>query len=274
MTDWLHISHGDAPLIVSVPHSGTALPEAYESRFIAPRFAIADADWHVEKLYGFAKALGATLIYSDISRTVIDLNRDPSGVSLYPGQITTELCPMARFNGDPLYAAGDQPDTDEIIMRRKAYFDPYHAALSAEIERLRIVHPCIVLYDAHSIHSEVPRLFQGILPQFNIGTFDGASCGSELTSAIASICEESAHSHIVNGRFKGGWITRHYGIPQAGVHAIQMELAMRGYVDEAATWPEWEPARAAALQQTLRHILIACLGFAQKTQRTANEPSR
>jgi formiminoglutamase len=261
MTGWLPITEGNAPLIVSVPHAGTDIPGDITGLH-SPSLARHDADYHVGKLYAFAREMGATLIETGISRSVIDVNRDPSGVSLYPGQATTGLCPVTTFAGQPLYVPGQEPDSTEIARRRAVYFDPYHAALNAQIARLRALHPAIVLYDAHSIRSHVPRLFDGELPLFNIGSFGGASCAPALTEAVAAEC--AGHSHVINGRFKGGWITRHYGNPTGGVHAIQMELAMRGYLDEDGAWPPvWEDARATDLQTTLRQTLTACLTFAK-----------
>ena len=262
MTEWLHVTPGTLPLIVSIPHAGTDIPEDI-SGLMSHALSRRDADHHVDRLYAFAQDLDATIIHSRISRTVIDLNRDPSGQSLYPGQATTGLCPDATFDNEPLYAAGAEPDAAEIERRRSAYFDPYHAALCQQIERLRALYPAIVLYDAHSIRSHVPRLFDGELPQFNIGTYDGASAGAALTQAIAGDC--SADSHVVNGRFKGGWITRHYGSPAGGIHAVQMELAIRGYADEAGSWPPvWNADRAAPMQARLQTILKTCLDFAKE----------
>lgn len=261
MTDWLSIALGDAPLIVSIPHAGMIIPDEI-SGLISLDLARRDADYHVDRLYAFAAALGATIIHSRISRTVIDLNRDPLGQSLYPGQATTGLCSDVTFDGEPLYESGAEPDAAEIERRRAAYFDPYHAALREQIERLSGFHPAIVLYDAHSIRSHVPRLFDGELPQFNIGSYDGASCAAALTDAIAADCGQD--SHVVNGRFKGGWITRQYGAPARGIHAVQMELAIRGYADEDGAWPTpWDAALAAPLQAKLRTILNTCLDFAK-----------
>lgn len=261
MTDWLSITRGDAPLIISVPHAGTHISKDILPRLRDRASAISDADFYVDRLYQFVTQHSVTIITTAISRTVIDLNRDPAGVSLYPGQTTTGLCPTERFDGTALYHTGQEPDEAEIVRRRSVYFNPYHAALHDEIERLRASHPKVVLYDAHSILSHVPRLFPGALPQFNIGSFDGKSCAPALTEAVSAACGDS---QIVNGRFKGGWITRHYGAPERGIHAIQMELAMRGYLDESGPWPPlWQPTRAAPLQATLAHIITACLNFAK-----------
>ena len=258
MNDWLHVTRGDAPLIVSVPHAGTDLPTPFADRLASPELARIDTDWHVDRLYGFTSGLGATLIITSISRTIIDMNRDPCGASLYPGQTTTGLCPVTSFAGEPLYARGDEPNSAEIAARRKAYFDPYHAALDDEIARLKKIHAAIVIYDAHSITSRVPRLFDGELPQFNIGTNGGVTCAPALTAAIAGHCSDDT---IVNGRFRGGWITRRLGNPAHGVHAVQMELAQRGYLNEYDT--NWDVARAAPLQHTLRSILTTCIDFAK-----------
>ncbi|MCE1237326.1 MAG: N-formylglutamate deformylase [Hyphomicrobiales bacterium] len=268
-TDCVVVERGEAPLILSMPHVGIDLPEAFEDRFVSPWLARRDADWHVEKLYAFARELGATIVRATVSRSVIDLNRDPSGASLYPGQATTGLCPLDTFDGEPLYRAGEEPGADEIARRRLDWFDPYHATLAGEIARLRAIHPKIVLYDCHSIRSTIPRLFDGLLPQFNIGSNSGAACDPALTAAIEGPCAESGLGHVVDGRFKGGWITRAYGRPTDGVHAIQMELAIRGYLPEPeeispSNWPAaFDPAFAAPITRTLRAALEGVLAFAR-----------
>jgi formiminoglutamase len=268
MTDWLAVRQGDAPLVVSIPHAGTWLPDDIERRMVSPWLARKDADWWIDQLYAFAGELGATIVRTTVSRTVIDVNRDPSGASLYPGMATTGLCPTTTFDGEPLYRSGDEPDAAEIEARRARWFDPYHKALAGELRRLRGLHPGVVLYEAHSIRSRVPRLFDGELPNFNIGTNDGASCAPALTAAVEAACDGSGFSRVTNGRFKGGWTTRHYGHPGDGVHAVQMELACRGYMTEpAAITPEsWPPAyderRAQPMHAALAGVLRACLAFA------------
>lgn len=264
----LEIHRGTAPLVVSFPHTGTYLPVEIEPAFVSPWLARRDADWWIDQLYDVATDLGATTVRTTISRSAIDMNRDPSGASLYPGQATTELCPTTTFDGEPLYRQGQEPDGVEIARRRTLWFDPYHEALDAELTRLRASHPRVVLYDAHSIRSHIPRLFEGELPQFNIGTFSGASCDPALAEAVEAECAASGLSHVLNGRFKGGWTTRHYGRPADGVHAIQMELAMRGYMAEPETptpetWPT--PLDGAFLRPTLTQILKVCLAFARST---------
>lgn len=267
---WLQVMRGDAPLIVSLPHTGTEIPPEIEAKLVSPWLARKDADWWVDRLYDFATDLGATVVRTAISRSVIDVNRDPSGASLYPGQATTELCPTTTFDGEPLYRDGIAPDDAEISRRRAAFFDPYHAALTAEIARLRQGHDRVVLYEAHSIRSLVPRLFDGQLPQFNLGTNSGGSCDGALTTAVEAACNASGLSRVTNGRFKGGWTTRHYGQPDAGVHAIQMELADRGYILDPAgpvspdNWPSpYEPDRAEPMRAHLRRVLTACIAFAE-----------
>ena len=266
---WLTVTRGDAPLLVSLPHTGIDLAGVepqLTSRWLGQR----DCDWWIDKLYDFAVGLGATVVHTAISRTVIDVNRDPSGVSLYPGQNTTELCPTTTFDGEPLYRDGQAPDAEEIAARRKTYFDPYHAALTAELERLRAIHPKVVLYDCHSIRSVIPRLFEGTLPVFNFGTNDGRSADPALQKLVTDIIEGSGESWIVNGRFKGGWITRHYSDPAGGIHTLQMELSCRGYMREplgpvdGQNWPApYDPDFAAPMRATLTNIFETALGWAR-----------
>jgi N-formylglutamate deformylase len=265
---WLTVRRGEAPLLVSIPHTGTEFA-GLEDRLVSPWMGRRDTDWHIEKLYAFAEELDATVVRTAISRTVIDVNRDPSGQSLYPGQATTGLCPLESFDGDALYKSGEEPDAAEIEDRKKRYFQPYHDAIQAELDRLRKLHGHVVIYDCHSIRSLIPRLFEGELPIFNLGTNGGESADPVLQKAVTDILEASGCSHVVNGRFKGGWITRHYGRPADGVHALQMELACRGYIHEPVgpvdetNWPvAYDPAYAAPLAAILREILETALAKA------------
>jgi formiminoglutamase len=265
---WITGRQGNSPLLLSIPHAGLGIPSALEPRLVSLWLARKDADWYLPVLYDFAAAFDATIILTKTSRTVIDVNRDPSGVSLYPGQATTGLCPAESFDGEPLYHPGMAPDEAEIAARRAAYFEPYHAALAGEIARLREMHGHVVLYDCHSIRSKIPRLFEGELPNFNIGTNDGKSCDPRITERVAAICAATGLPYVVNGRFKGGYITRHYGKPEDGVHANQMELACRGYMDEPEmpipeNWPgalhkdaEILPALRAALESLSKKAVL------------------
>lgn len=266
---WLTVRRGSAPLLLCMPHTGTRIPPGIEAQLASPWLARKDTDWWIERLYEFAARLDASIVRTGVSRTVIDPNRDPSGASLYPGQATTELCPTTTFDGEPLYRAGCAPSAEEIAARRREYFEPYHQAIQEEIDRLRPLHPALVLYDCHSIRSAVPRLFVGTLPHFNIGSFSGASCAASLTQRIERLCDATDFSRVTNGRFKGGYTTRHYGRPQDGVHAVQMELACRGYLREppgevtASNWPcAWDEGFAAPMRAVLEQILTACIGFA------------
>ena len=271
--DWLQIHRGDVPLIVSFPHTGTELPDALASQFLSPWLARRDADWWVHELYAFAQQMGATTVRTAVSRSVIDVNRDPSGTSLYPGQNTTGLCPLTTFDNQPLYRDGHGPDEAEIARRRDTWFAPYHDALAAEIARLRALHGTVEVYDAHSIRSHIPHLFDGQLPQFNLGTNGDTSCDNALTDVVDNLCAMSGMSHVRNGRFKGGYITRHYSDIPGGVHTLQMELACRGYMHEPEavdehSWPTpLDPDHAAPLRATLQQVLDACLDFA--TSRSA-----
>jgi N-formylglutamate deformylase len=265
---WLAVTRGEAPLLVSIPHTGTDLA-GLDARLVSPWLARKDADWHIEKLYDFAAGLGATVVRTSISRTVIDVNRDPSGASLYPGQATTGLCPVESFDGEPLYRDGQEPGAAEITERGQTYFNPYHDALAAEIARLGALHGRVVAYDCHSIRSIVPRLFDGELPVFNLGTNGGASADPELERLIVRQLEASGRSFVVNGRFRGGWITRHYGRPKDGVHAVQMEIACRGYLREPlgtvdeADWPvDYDTAHARPLRDELAAILQSAIEWA------------
>lgn len=260
---WLHVERRDTPLILAFPHGGTSIPDNLADGFRSHWWALRDTDWHIRALYeGLAEA---TCIWTDISRSVIDCNRDPSGASLYPGQATTGLCPTETFDGEPIYRDRVVPD---ITARRDVWFSPYHAAIAAEIVRLRALHPRVVIYDCHSIRSRVPRLFDGELAELNIGTDNGATCDDGLSDAMLACCSD--RGHVLNGRFRGGWTTRHYGRPEDGVHAVQMEIGMRAYLHEpdgepdSSNWPPvWDAAHAAPLRADLARILAAATRFAK-----------
>lgn len=267
-SDWLTVQRGHAPLVVSIPHAGTRL-EHVESQVNSKWLATLDADWWVDRLYDFAQALDATMISTAISRTVIDVNRDPDSRNLYPGMATTELVPTTTFDGVPLYEPRNLPSKEEQAARRAKYFYPYHDAIRAELTRLRARHARVVLYDAHSIRSRVPRLFGGILPVFNIGTYDGRSCSPALAASVEDVCRRSGQSVTANGRFKGGAITRMYGEPARSIHAVQMELACRAYMSEpqgelnATNWPpSYSLEVASDARRVLQQVLEQCLEFA------------
>lgn len=252
-----------SPLILSLPHSGCELPDGLRRRMTEPGRSLVDTDWHVDRLYDFARNLPATTVQAVFSRYVIDVNRDPSGASLYPGQATTGLCPTTTFAGEPLYLDGEEPDAEEIAERRRTFFDSYHEALAGQIARVKAEHGVALLYDCHSIRSVVPRLFEGELPVLNLGTNDGRSCAAELRRELRQIMADSALSHVTDGRFKGGWITRHYGRPGEGVHAVQMELAQRAYMHEDPPHA-FDHDKAHALQPVLLKLLEAMLAFGEK----------
>lgn len=266
---WLVIHEGNSPLICSVPHAGIVIPPAYQGSFISEWAALRDCDWWINHLYEFARDLDATMIQTRISRSVIDVNRPADNSSLYPGQASTSLCPTTNFDGEPLYLAGKEPDSAETAQRKQHYYLPYHAALQAQINRLKANYQHLVLYDCHSIRSRIPRLFPDLLPPLNIGTNNGRSCSPDLQMLVASLCQNSTFDYVINGRFKGGAITRQYGQPEQGVHAIQMEIACRAYLQEPDTplspqnWPPfWSLQDSATLRATLSTLLQALQDWA------------
>jgi N-formylglutamate deformylase len=249
---------GDGPLVLAQPHSGVDIPESILDRLNPKGRALEDTDWHITRLYdGLIE--NVTVVSTPIHRYVIDANRDPSDVSLYPGQNTTSLCPTTTFDGDPIYREGEEPSEDEISERRQQYHAPYHDTLHQQLQRVHQKHGYVVLYDCHSIRSRVAYLFDGKLPDFNIGTNSGQSCDAAFEAAVINICaRQTQFSHVSNGRFKGGWTTRHYGNPQIGFHAIQMELAQCNYMQEKAPW-SYDDKKAEELRLALRSILKAIL---------------
>ena len=253
------LHRGTLPLLVSLPHDGSYIPPELAARMAPESRRAPDTDWHVSRLYAVAKELGASVLVPSHSRYVVDLNRPPDDVSLYPGQNTTGLCPDVRFSGEPVYLEGQSPTADEIGARVERYWRPYHALLAGELARLRAAHGRVLLWEGHSIRAECPFLFEGVLPDLNLGTAGGASCAPRVQARIeAEMAAQRDFSWVANGRFKGGYITRHYGRPDEGVDAVQLELTQRNYMDEDSF--DWDPARAARLQPLLRRLLEAALG--------------
>lgn len=250
----IEVTRGDGPLVLGLPHTGTELPDEVASALNETGQALADTDWHIHDLYDGLVA-GVTTVRTRIHRYVIDVNRDPAGKSLYPGQNTTTLCPLTDFDGRPIYRDGRAPDAEEVARRRATYHAPYHAALTEELERVKARHGFAILYDCHSIRSQIPFLFDGTLPDFNIGTNNGTTCAAAIEALVLRPCATAkGYSHVVNGRFKGGWTTRHYGRPGEGLHAIQMELAQSTYMAEAPPWT-YDRTRADETRAHLRAIL-------------------
>lgn len=259
MTEVFTLHTGRLPLLVSLPHDGTALPDEIAARLTGAARRVPDTDWFVSRLYEFARELGASVLVPRYSRYVVDLNRPPDDVSLYPGQNTTGLCPATGFDGEPIYLPGQAPTPGEVQARVERYWRPYHAALADELARLREVHGRAVLWEGHSIRSVVPFLFEGRLPDLNLGTAAGTSCTPATQARLeAVLAGQGDYSWVANGRFKGGHITRHYGQPAQGVEAIQLEIAQCCYMDEAAM--RYEPALASRLQVLLGRLLAAALG--------------
>ena len=253
------LQRGRVPLLISLPHDGSVIPEDICARMHPAARRSPDTDWHVARLYEpLARELGASVLKPRASRYVVDLNRPADGHALYPGQRETGLVPTAGFDDAPLYLDGQGPDAAEVKRRVNDYWQPYHDALAQELARLRTEHGRVLLWDGHSIRSRVPMLFDGRLPDFNLGTASGASCGNALQTRLQSCVEaQSRYTVAINGRFTGGYMTRHYGHPDAGVQAVQLELAQLNYMDEASF--EYDDARAPDVQAVIDRLLRICL---------------
>jgi N-formylglutamate deformylase len=259
MTDSLFsLRRRESPLIISIPHLGTRIPTDLHQQYTPQALTLADTDWHLDRLYEFATALEATVIQGTISRYVIDLNRPATGESLYPGMITTSLCPTETFRGEPIYRDGLAPHEGEVARRTEAYWRPYHNALKGEIARLRAVHPHVLLWEAHSIASVLPRMFAGKLPDLNFGTSDGQACDETVIASAIAFARRSELSWVLNGRYKGGFITRRYGAPASGIHAIQLEMCQSLYMDETAPF-EWRADLAEHVAPTVRACVEGAL---------------
>ena len=261
------VHQGQSPIVLGLPHTGTFVPDHISTRLNENGRKLADTDWHIDRLYdGLLKS--PTTVRANIHRYVIDANRDPAGVSLYPGQNTTTLVPLTDFDGLDIWKTA--PTADEIETRRQDFHAPYHAALQAELDRVRALHGVAILFDCHSIRSDIPFLFDGTLPDFNIGTNMGATCAAQVETATTDICKAATgYSTTVNGRFKGGWTTRHYGQPAMGVHAIQMELAQSTYLTDQATPWRYDETKSAKLRPHLNHILTTLAALAPTLRGTS-----
>ena len=259
MTEIYRVHEGSTPLLISVPHDGRELPDDVAVRMTEVGKDIPDTDWDVARLYDFAKDLGASFVIANYSRYVVDLNRPPDNAALYAGQIATGICPSQSFSGEDLYRDGASVAAEEQEERVRTYWQPYHDHIGATLTRLRQQHGYALLWDAHSIPSSVPRLFDGELPVLNLGTHDGQSCAANIAGKVADLADRSDYESVVNGRFKGGYITRHYGAPTRDIHAIQLEIAQRAYMDESSR--TFDDSRAKNLRATLRSMLETFLRF-------------
>ena len=250
-----NLQRGTTPLVISMPHVGTLIPAEYRARFVPRALQVEDTDWYLDRLYAFTADLGASLLVPRESRYLIDLNRPSDNTPMYTGVNNTELCPTRFFTGEPLYREGGEPDALDILRRVEEVWQPYHDALEAELLRVRGAHGHAVLFDAHSIKSELPWLFEGTLAHLNLGTVEGRSCAPGLRQAlIATLASQQRFTHVTDGRFKGGHITRRYGHPDDAIHAVQLEMCWRAYMDEGPP-PAWSDEQAAAITPLLRHLV-------------------
>jgi N-formylglutamate deformylase len=256
--------HGALPLLISIPHAGTYVPEEIGVRFTGAARTLPDTDWCVRELYGFAREFGASIVAANYSRYVVDLNRAPDSASLYASHRTTPVCSAETFAGDAIYMSGSEPDAAEIAERIEKYWRPYHAQLAAELEIIKAQHGIALLWDAHSIASEIPALFTGVLPEFNLGTRDDASCPREIAQALLDlITTDGQFGAVLNGRFRGGYITSRYGRPAERIYAVQLELAQRAYMDESVPGG-WDPAHAHSASAIIARLLARYMDEARR----------
>lgn len=253
-----HFHQGSIPLLISIPHLGTEIPTDVRAQQTDIAGVTADTDWHLDRLYGFAADMGASALGARFSRYVIDLNRPSTGESLYPGQTTTGLCPTETFRGEPLYPDQGALDSTEVQRRLNAYWHPYHAKLRSELDRLKAQFGNVLLWEAHSIASVLPRLFDGKLPDLNIGTNSGNSCDAQVLGAITASLRDQPFTWVANGRFKGGYITRAYGQPADGVHAVQLEMCQSTYMNETAPF-DYRQDLAAKVGPVVERMVTAAL---------------
>lgn len=263
--DIFQLKRGASPLVISIPHLGTIIPDDIIGSYNDEALQVADTDWYLDRIYAFASDLGATVIAANISRYVVDLNRPSTGESLYPGMVTTSLCPLETFRGDELYRSGFTPDSQDVQRRIDTYWRPYHEALQQELARLRGRYANVLLWEAHSIASVLPRLFSGKLPDFNFGTSDGESCNEQVIASAIHPVRNTNISWVLNGRFKGGFITRKYGAPDHGVHAIQLEMSQSLYMDATAPF-EWRNERASAVSPVIQACVESALNAVHRLQ--------
>jgi N-formylglutamate deformylase len=251
---------GTTPLLVSMPHTGLGLTPAVATGLSAEAADLGDTDWHMEALYDFLGGLGANVLVAQYSRFVIDLNRPPDDTPLYT-TATTGLFPDITFDGIPAFKPGAIPSETEHDRYLAEVWTPYHAKIEESLQALKAKFGYALLFDAHSIRSVVPRLFDGRLPDLNFGTNEGKSCAPSLRARIAELAEGFTDvTHVVDGRFKGGYITRHYGRPAEHIHAIQLELSQRTYMREAAPY-DLLPGPAAAIRPHLKRVIETMLDW-------------
>ncbi len=260
MTEPTYTLHkGKIPLLISMPHNGEEIPADIKAMMTASGLAVKDTDWYMDRLYDFARELGAYILIPRYSRFVIDLNRDPAGINLYPGENTTELCPTTSFDSQPLYLAGQLPDGEENQRRVALYWQPYHQAIVDTLAELKQQFGKAVLLEAHSIASVVPRFFAGQLPDFNFGTNNGSSCATGLINAVAAL-DYGPYSKVINGRFKGGYITRAYADVDNNIHTLQLELSQATYLNEDTL--SYNADKAQQVKPKLQQLVQAMIEFA------------
>lgn len=259
--DLFKFTKGSTPLLIDVPHVGTHIPEDLAARMTPEALRTPDTDWHQDRLYDFAHDMGASMLAATHSRFVVDLNRAPDDVSLYPGQDTEGLLPLKTGAREPVYQPGMEPDDAERDLRRDTYHAPYHAKLADVLAEIKAEHGYALLWDAHSIKSQLPRYFDGKLWDLNLGTNNGQSCDPAIQDGLERIAETAdGYTQKMNGRYIGGYITRHYGKPAEDIHAVQLELSWATYMDEEYPY-NYREDLASGIRPVLKQLLEVMLAY-------------
>ncbi|MBU9821636.1 N-formylglutamate deformylase [Rahnella sp. BCC 1045] len=260
ITDPYHFIPGTAPILISIPHAGTHLTPEVASGLSDAALPLSDTDWHIPKLYDFARALGASILVGQYSRFVIDLNRPSDDKPLYT-TATTGLYPDTLFDGRATFKPGMTPTGAQRQQYLDEIWQPYHQKIQSELARMKQEFGYALLFDAHSIASVIPRLFDGQLPDLNLGTNSGESCAPALSEILEKTCQQQTRfTHVLNGRFKGGYITRAYGQPENNVHAVQLELAQVNYMEEIEPF-SYSEDKASELQALLKPLLAGMVSW-------------
>jgi N-formylglutamate deformylase len=244
------------PIVISVPHAGTAFPDDIQSELKTSLLPPDDTDWFVHQLYDFAAELGIPVLKANYSRWVVDLNRNPDSSPLYhDGRVLTGLCTTTTFLGESIYIdERTEINPAEVARRKTRYFEPYHEALQQLLDATKARFGRVLLWDCHSIRRVVSAIHDGPFPDLILGSADQTSASAVLIEQALHELGGGPHSLKHNTPFKGGYITRHFGRPAEQQHALQLEMSKDVYMDDAEQ--QYDQPRATQIRAILRQTLL------------------